>query len=520
MKKPRLTPKTCKFAIRDVPAGITGLFQRFAGLQACLFLDGSGDIQPNRKLNRYSFMAADPVDTIACGTEQSFNFLDLRDLIAKYQSNLVEGLPPFQGGLAGMIGYEFNAKIENVSAAAINEFPAPQLMLNVYDVVVAIDHHLQAAWLISHGWLPNGSQSCERAAERLQQFKSIVFAEETMSTQLPLAAPSSPSEIPLTPESEMHRVQSDLTVELYSDLSQQQFLAMVRKGVQYIHAGDVFQVNLSQRLLTPVTKSSPQLHCDMRSANPAPFSGYFDFGEGQLISASPERLIRSSNRQLETRPIKGTRRRTHHPEIDLATENELLDSEKDRAENIMIVDLMRNDLSRVAIPDSVRVSQLCGVESYPNVLHLVSVIEAEMAAEFDCVQLIQAVFPGGSITGAPKIRAMEIIAELEPTVRGPYCGSLGYINFNGDMDFSILIRSVTAKDGWWQIPVGGGIVADSKAEIEYEETWTKAIGMLRAITGNSAAIPSAHRQPNSSDVQGATLATDSHHANNGQRNGL
>jgi para-aminobenzoate synthetase component 1 len=184
---------------------------------------------------------------------------------------------------------------------------------------------------------------------------------------------------------------------------------------------------------------------------------------------------------VETRPIKGTRRRSSDPQVDAAAATELLTSEKDRAENVMIVDLLRNDLSRVCEPDSVQVERLCGLESYPFVHHLVSVVRGRLAGELTPIDLLAASFPGGSITGAPKIRAMEIIADLEPTARGAYCGSLGYWGWNGTVDWNILIRTITASRGWWQFQVGGGIVADSQAAAEEEETWTKAAGLVRTI---------------------------------------
>ena len=229
------------------------------------------------------------------------------------------------------------------------------------------------------------------------------------------------------------------------------------------------------------TRSSADLYRRMRTVNPAPFSAFLDLGPAQIISASPERFLKVQDRVAETRPIKGTRPRTRHPEVDITVGQQLTKSEKDRAENIMIVDLMRNDLARVCLPNSVSVTQCCELESYQSVLHLVSAVEGTLKEEFDLFDLLTASFPGGSITGAPKIRAMQIIQELEPTARGAYCGSLGYIGMNGDMDLNILIRTITAKDGWWQIPVGGGIVSQSNPEDEYRETWTKAEGMLKAI---------------------------------------
>jgi para-aminobenzoate synthetase component 1 len=212
-------------------------------------------------------------------------------------------------------------------------------------------------------------------------------------------------------------------------------------------------------------------------------AGYFDLGDFQILSASPERFLRVHQRQVETRPIKGTRPRSGDPKIDRAAEAELLGSEKDRAENVMIVDLLRNDLSRVCSPDSIRVSQLCGIEPCQFVMHLVSAVTGRLRSECTPLDLVRAAFPGGSITGAPKVRAMEIIAELEPTARGAYCGALGYLGFDGSMDWNLLIRTITAGRGWWQFPVGGGIVAQSIPEQEYEETWHKAEGLLRAIKG-------------------------------------
>ncbi|NLE40171.1 MAG: anthranilate synthase component I family protein, partial [Pirellulaceae bacterium] len=200
-----------------------------------------------------------------------------------------------------------------------------------------------------------------------------------------------------------------------------------------------------------------------------------------IVSASPERFLSVRDGLVETRPIKGTRPRSSDEAVDRTARDELCRSDKDRAENVMIVDLLRNDLSRVCQIDSVLVRDLCRLESYRHVHHLVSVVEGRLEKNRGPIDLIRAAFPGGSITGAPKVRAMEIIAELEPTARGPYCGSLGYIGFDGSMDLSILIRTITAGRGWWQAPVGGGIVAQSDPRREYEETWHKAEGLLQAM---------------------------------------
>jgi para-aminobenzoate synthetase component 1 len=234
-------------------------------------------------------------------------------------------------------------------------------------------------------------------------------------------------------------------------------------------------------LLFPAASDPLSLYRRLRERNPATFAAYFDLGDAQIVSASPERFLRVANRRVEARPIKGTRPRTARAEADLFAGSELQESEKDRAENVMIVDLLRNDLSRVCQPESVRVTQLCGLETYQFVQHLVSVVEGELARDKTPLDLVRASFPGGSITGAPKVRAMEIISELEPTARGPYCGGIGYLGFDGSLDLNILIRTVTAARGWWQFPVGGGIVAQSSPEREYEETWHKAAGLLKAL---------------------------------------
>jgi para-aminobenzoate synthetase component 1 len=268
---------------------------------------------------------------------------------------------------------------------------------------------------------------------------------------------------------------------LTSNFSRAAYLRAVKRAIEYIYAGDVFQVNLAQRLLCPARADPVALYLRLRQRNPAPFAGYFDLGEFQIASASPERFLKVRDRRVEARPIKGTRPRTQGPEADLLAGDELRQSQKDRAENVMIVDLLRNDLSRVCEPESVCVTQLCGLEVYRYVQHLVSAVCGRLHDDLTPIELVEAAFPGGSVTGAPKVRAMEIIAELEPTARGAYCGSLGYLGFDGSLDLSILIRTITAGRGWWQAPVGGGIVAQSVPEHEYQETWDKATGLLRAM---------------------------------------
>ena len=285
----------------------------------------------------------------------------------------------------------------------------------------------------------------------------------------------------LAPQFAVDAAAAGLGALLTSNFAPAEYLETVRRAIEYIHAGDIFQVNLAQRLLHPATDDPVALYLRLRRRNPAPFGGYFDLGEFQIASASPERFLQVIDSRVEARPIKGTRRRTARPEADLFAGDDLKQSAKDNAENVMIVDLLRNDLSRVCRPESVVVSELCRLETYEFVQHLVSVVRGALRPGLAPLDLLRSAFPGGSITGAPKVRAMEIIAGLEPTARGAYCGSLGYIGFDGTLDTNILIRTITAGRGWWQFPVGGGIVAQSDPHREYEETWHKAEGLLRAL---------------------------------------
>jgi para-aminobenzoate synthetase component I len=466
------------------------IFRRLAELPHVVFFDSA---MRHAKLGRYSFVAADPVEWLvvpADGSDALSKLVQRSHALGFRISNcgLIErnpqseiqnpqpNLPPFLGGWAGMFGYELAGSLEEVPGAATDEFQIPALAVGLYDVVVAFDHHQHAAWIVSQG-LPESDPHArrDRALMRLSHFRERLSDRLSLSRIKSKASPTLPIEAlaPQFPIAGHDRITSNFSPSAYKQA--------VEKTIEYINAGDVFQVNLSQRLLHPSISPTIDLYCRLRERNPAPFAGYLDSGGWQIASASPERFVRVDGGHVETRPIKGTRARARRPEADLFAGDELLASDKDRAENVMIVDLLRNDLSRTSLPESVHVSQLCGLERYEYVQHLVSVVESQLRPDATPIDLLRTSFPGGSVTGAPKIRAMEIIAELEPTVRGAYCGSLGYIGLDGRMDTSILIRTITASRGWWQLPVGGGIVAQSKPPEEYEETWHKAAGMLRAL---------------------------------------
>jgi para-aminobenzoate synthetase component 1 len=447
-------------------------FLRLSRQRHCLFLDSA---LPHPSLGRYSFLAADPFDFVSVPSPDAGAWAALERWQEVFRSQPVRGLPPFQGGAAGLFSYDLHRSLERIPPPRYDEFGVPVVAVGWYDVVLAFDHSAHRAWLVSQGFpeLAAGRRAA-RARDRLEQFAAW------------LAAPPAAA----CPAAGRDAVPRELLAPQYpvpghdwltSNFSADGYRAAVQRAIDYVYAGDVFQVNLAQRLLHPATDDSVTLYQRLRRCNPAPFAGYFDLGEFQIISASPERFLRVQDGQVESRPIKGTRPRTKQPEADLFRGDELRQSEKDRAENVMIVDLLRNDLSRVCRPESVRVTQLCELEVYEFVQHLVSAISGQLLDGRTPLDLLRAAFPGGSITGAPKVRAMEIIVELEPTARGPYCGSLGYLGFDGALDLSILIRTITAGRGWWQAPVGGGIVAQSVPQRELEETWHKAAGLLDAL---------------------------------------
>ncbi len=460
----------------STPGVVDQLFGKMSQLDHCVFLDSSINTQSatGQSLGRYSFLAAEPIEWIEMTNDCHQPFAQLRERTAHYNTVHLSALPPFQGGLAGLFSFDINRCLEKINPPKIDEFQIPLIAAGIYDVVVAIDHDADRIHIISQGWPEQTSKSRQQLANnRLKYFTDLLMSSDQATEHPATASPS-----PIVPEMAFP---IDGPPGLYSNFTEPDYLQAVQRCIDYIFRGDLFQVNLAQRLLCEAKISSRDLHQRMRRVNPAPFATYFDLNTAQIISASPERFLKVKNNRVETRPIKGTRPRTRFPEVDLPVGHQLTESEKDRSENIMIVDLMRNDLARVCQADSVHLTQCCELESYQSVLHLVSAVEGELKPECDVFDLLEASFPGGSITGAPKIRAMEIIQELEPTARGAYCGSLGYIDTNGNMDLNILIRTITAKDGWWQIPVGGGIVSQSNPKDEYRETWTKAAGMLKAL---------------------------------------
>jgi para-aminobenzoate synthetase component 1 len=383
------------------------------------------------------------VDGVAIA-QAPFEFLS--DALVKNPQASLPGLPPFQGGYAGYVSYDFGWHLLGAKSPPGFKPLCPDMVFNRYDTLVAFDHMQERAWIIGRN-----------------------DADITAMDRLLRASPA-----PLGPPS---------ISGWESNFSRPAYEAAVQKTVDYILAGDIFQANITQCFSAeiPTAFDAFAFYNVLRSRNPATFASFLDYGDVQIVSSSPERLVNSNGSRVQARPIKGTRRRDADPAHDAALVGQLMASRKDRAENVMIVDLLRNDLSRVAKLGSVKVPVLCGLESYANVHHLVSVVEAELRDGLSSIDLLKAVFPGGSITGAPKIRAMEVIAELEGQARGVYCGSIGYFGFNKTSDFNIAIRTALFSGGRAFMQGGGGITARSEPAAEYEESLTKISRLMEAF---------------------------------------
>jgi para-aminobenzoate synthetase component 1 len=472
--------------VHSLPADLTveEALAPFLNEDLCILLDSA--TRPRIRDARYSFLTADPLETVRL--ERPVYGQDPFDTLRGWQQRLPEidhdDAPPFCGGIMGMMSYELGEAFERLPRPSTDEFKTPALIAGLYDWALVWDHVAGTVqcWVIL---LPGDEQPAQHPARRhasqLSGSARLAWVLERLNApeQTPAAtrieAPLAIADRYCQPCPGMDNVGSDFT--------RSQYLTAVDRVIEYIRAGDIFQANLSQRLVAPWRRSTLELYRNVRQRNAAPFCACLQAKDFAVVSASPERFLRvTAAGNVETRPIKGTRRRQRSPIADLFTSAALVASEKDRAENVMIVDLLRNDISRVCAAGSVRVTGLCEIERFETVQHLVSTVVGQIRPECDVWDLLAGCFPGGSITGAPKIRAMEIIAELEPTVRGAYCGSMFYLGAHGELDSSILIRTFTVKGGWLQFPAGGGVVADSVAADEYQETLHKASGMLSALT--------------------------------------
>ncbi len=448
----------------------TSVFRVFSQQNYSIFLDSA---QALTGCGRYSFICIEPSIIIQSINGISYlnhnavvgNPFDLvKQQLAHFHLQTHPNLPPFQTGAAGYFGYDLCQQLESITPPAKDALNFADMFIGIYDVIIAFDNELHRSWIVSSGF--------PEADEDLRQVKMQQRIEQISAMLTEITNNKLIGEI----YCKGHEIQSNFTPESY--------MSAVEKAKQYILDGDIFEVNLSQRYACQLNSEANgyDLYRKLRAINPAPFAAYLVVDDTVIASASPERFLKLADNHVETRPIKGTIARSSDPRVDQANAQTLLASEKDKAENIMIVDLMRNDLSRVCKPFSVQTPQLCQLESYATVHHLVSVVRGELSSEYDVIDLLKATFPGGSITGAPKIRAMEIIYELEGSKRGPYCGSIGYISFDGNMDSSIVIRTFCIKGQTISFQVGGAIVLDSDPKAEFDETIDKARALQNALT--------------------------------------
>ena len=430
-------------------------------------------VEGGEQVGRYSFLGKDPflilrsrggktiVDRAGKTSESDKPFIaTLRELMAGFHSPFVPGLPRFTGGAVGYLGYDAAAWFEPVTLQDGAE-PEDEAGFMLFDTVLAFDHVRHRILIIA-----NARITGDEDLESLYQFAraKIDFLEREL-------------ERPLSKS-----IQRDAAaIEVTSNVSRDQFEAMVRTAKEYIAAGDIYQVVLSQRFETPLAADPFTVYRALRHVNPSPYMYFLRLGDRSIVGSSPEMLVRVEGHNVQTHPIAGTRPRGRNEEEDVRLAEELKRNEKERAEHVMLVDLGRNDVGRVAAYGSVKVPRYMALERYSHVMHLVSVVEGKLSEEHDRLDALVACFPAGTVSGAPKVRAMEIIAELENRRRGVYAGAVGYLDFAGNLDFCITIRTVQIEHGRAYVQAGAGIVADSNPEAEYEETRDKARAVIRAL---------------------------------------
>ena len=438
--------------------GAAELYTYFAGTDDSVFLDSS----LVNKLGRYSVIGAVPyLKLVKEGngfyingekeTTCSFETY-LKTYLAEHKDKNNTELPIISGAI-GYFSYEYGRKLMEVDSAKEDLVSIPDAVLVFYDFYIIEDRQEQRTYLIANGITGEAAKLMDEMETRING--KPVYMQKESDTEYP--------------------------IEVLPNFAKDEYKQAVDRMIRYIIEGDIYIVNMTQQLTVKSDKVPLDVFYDLRENNPSPFGGYFDYGDFQIVCASPERFLKMQKGHVNTRPIKGTRKRGETPEEDMLMRTELENSEKDKSELLMIVDLERNDLNRVCNPGSVKVTELFTVEEYATVFHLVSDIEGDLEESQNVMDLLEAAFPGGSITGAPKYRAMEIIDEMENNKRNLYTGSIGYLTLDGDCDFNIVIRTALHKDGKYYLGVGGGITAESDLEFEYEETLQKAKAVLQAM---------------------------------------
>ena len=433
------------------------LFSPYAHKPWAILLDSTYPISGQ---GRFDIMAFDPECTLACSgglttiTTADAQIISEEDPFLLLKQHLgvkrpsIAGLP-FNGGAMGYFAYDLARRIEKLPVIAEAAEELPDMAVGLYRWAVIVDHLKQQSWLVGY------DLEEDQIAELVEQFSQLHTTTSTMDFRV-LEAPT-----------------SNMTREVYAEA-----FAKVKR---YLMEGDCYQINLTQRFVSPCKGDPWSAYQALRRINAAPFSAYLNLPQVQVLSSSPERFLKVTNGHIETKPIKGTRPRKHDPKQDLQQIALLASSEKDRAENLMIVDLLRNDIGKCCRKGTVTVPKLFAIESYATVHHLVSTVCGELADNQHALDLLRSCFPGGSITGAPKVRAMQIIEELEPHRRGIYCGAIGYIGYDGNMDSNIVIRTLVHNQGNIRFWVGGGIVHDSIEAEEYQECFDKAAALLKLL---------------------------------------
>jgi anthranilate synthase component I len=432
-------------------------------------------VEGGEKWGRYCFLGGEPsivfqskgrrVEIMRDGQAQVQDGVDpleaLKQLMGEFHPVEVEGLPRFFGGAVGYLSYDMVRFFERLPDQTVDDLNVPDSMFMLTDMIVIFDHMLQKIKVVSNA-LVDGlpEKAYEQAITKIEQL--IARLRQPIPPRPARQLPSG-------------------TLTLTSNFTKEAYERVVERAKEYIRAGDIIQVVPSQRLEAVIDVDPFDIYRTLRTVNPSPYMFYLKFRDLRLVGSSPEVNVRLEGSLIELRPLAGTRRRGQHAAEDLEITAELLQDPKERAEHIMLVDLGRNDVGRIAKIGSVKVTELLQVEKYSHVMHLVSHVVGELAEGKDCYDVMRATFPQGTVSGAPKIRAMEIIEELEPTKRGPYAGAVGYFSYSGNMDTCIALRTMTVKGNTAFLQAGGGVVADSVPELEYEETLNKARALLRAV---------------------------------------
>ncbi|GAB6099310.1 anthranilate synthase component I [Halanaerocella petrolearia] len=436
-------------------------------------------VEQGQNLGRYSFIGLDYHALISCKDglvtledksgeiieeRETDNPLDdLKALLKDYQAHEVDDLPMFYGGAVGYLGYDVVKYFEDIPQQTKDDLELPEMLFVVSDTVLIFDHLYHTLKVVTNVKIGDDpSQDYQIAQKKI----------EDIITKL---------QQPLEEQNEKLKEETESEIEYTSNYSKQEFMDSVKQAKEYIAQGDIFQIVLSQRLKMPITTDSFTIYRQLRRLNPSPYLYYLNFGDFQLVGSSPELLVRAQDDTVENRPIAGTRRRGANPKEDQELAQDLLSDEKERAEHTMLVDLGRNDVGRVSQYGTVEVTELMEVEYYSHVMHLVSNVQGQLSEDEDIYSALEACFPAGTVSGAPKIRAMELIDQLEPTRRGPYAGSIGYFSYSGNLDSCITIRTILVKDDQAYVQAGAGIVADSDPEAEYQETLNKAQALLEAV---------------------------------------